>query len=271
MAVSSDILDRPLNVVTTGTDLITSRRLVEWQSQGKIALSIESDPSTEAMRETASRDGMISATLAEVATHGDFIWLVGDVEQTYPRIAEKLRLNSAPQPRVIRHSQLSAEQLANIAASPGDLWQDSKYACLLVGPAAFKEGEETITATMATRLIRSRNKAARAVAVTLDAAATLRAVSLWTSNTSPSESNRTRIDIRIGSALSKASRPATIQIGGQDPGPKQATAYLATSIPGLHHTSMTLRGDGSVSLPLSGHCRTNLQPLTSTIQKVLSR
>ncbi|TWU16950.1 formylmethanofuran dehydrogenase [Allorhodopirellula heiligendammensis] len=277
---------RPLRVVTTGVDLLTARQLASWQAAGRISLTIESDPSIEALLQTASRDGIVSATLADVATHADLVWMIGRVDQTWPRITEKLRLGSSDSnaKQVQRFSQCTADELTGLAtaiengeassSATGELarnanhWMSSKYAAILVGPGAFASGEESLSATMLARLARLRNAKERCVLLTLDAAATLRSVCLWSSNTSPDATDaggqtdagrqEVEFDLRIGSPLSTESRTAKVQLGGSDPGPALAGAYRASAVAGLHRPSMVIRGDGSVSLPLAAPAKVNL-------------
>ena len=278
--------NRPLRVVTTGVDLASARQLSNWQSAGRISLTIESDPSIQAVMDVTSRDGIVTATLADVALHADVIWMIGGVEKSWPRIAEKLRLtphNDAPTV-VERFPQCSAEQLTELASAiehprvsgaddgnsihalavHADRWKDARYAAILIGPGAFTSGEESIAATMLARLVRRANAKTRSVLVILDAGATLRSVCLWKTNTAPtsmSTSMSTSIststdaaqpvfDIRIGSPLGSDSPSTRLQISGIDPGASLATAFRSCSVAGLHRPGMTIRGDGSVSLPL---------------------
>lgn len=324
----------PLRVVTTGVDLTIARQLSRWHAAGRVDLVIESDPSVEALLQTASRDGIVSATLADVATHADLVWLIGRVDEAWPRFAEKLRLerNDSRGKPVRRFERCTADEMSHFAAaqaarlcgneppsnstlhpSPGTLERSegkvepeastrpprpeavrlsqgegkerrvasareeptrqvsslptgglaghvdefltSQYSAILIGPGAFARGEESLSATMLARLVRLRNATNRSVLVTLDAAATLRSVCLWSSNASPETtvdgSGEVGFDCRLGSPLDIDSPPAQVQIGGVDPGPDRAGAYRACSVAGLHRPGMVIRGDGSVSLPLA--------------------
>ena len=260
--------DKPLRVITTGVELSLARQLSNWQQSGRVEITIESDESIEALLQVTSRDGSVSATLADVATHADLVWMIGEVEQTWPRLAEKLRLQSDSEvsdSKVIvqRVTQWSADDVTELASAieRGDAhhefatqWSSAGYAAILIGPQAFVAGEADLSATMLARLVRRRNAEARCVLLTLDAGVTLRSVCLWNTNESPSgtwgRDDRTRFDIRIGSPWNADSPAANLQIGGRDPGLELASAYRACSIAGLHHRGMVIRGDGSVSLPL---------------------
>ncbi len=282
----------PLRVVTTGVDLTTARQLARWQAAERIDLTIESDPSIEALVQTASRDGIVSATLADVATHADLVWMIGGVDQAWPRIAEKLRLEETGSggKHVRRSEQCTADEFSHFADSIGnasatspatgalanhaDAWLSSEYSAILIGPRAFLSGEESLSATMLARLVRLRNARKRSVLLTLDAAATLRSVCLWSSNTSPEStadsSDDAAFDIRIGSPLGIDSPAAKVQIGGVDPGPELAVAYRACSIAGLHRPGMVIRGDGSVSLPLAAPVKTGLPSGVDLLVNILT-
>ncbi len=269
--VSRDDPVKPVRVITTGVDLNLARQLSQWQQAGRVDITIESDESIEALMQVISRDGIVSATLADVATHADLVWMIGEVEQTWPRIAEKLRFksDSAVPHRtspvdVRRVTQWSADDVTELASAirHGDehhefanQWSSAGYAAVIIGPRAFVTHEEDLCATMLARLVRHRNAEARCVLLTLDAATTLRSVCLWNTNEIPSSKpmsgDRAHFDIRIGSPLGVESVAARLQIGGLDPGAELASAYRACSIAGLHHGGMVIRGDGSVSLPLA--------------------
>lgn len=270
---------RPLRIVTTGTDLLTSRRLAAWQAEGRIRLTIETDRCVAAMLETVSRDGIVSATLAEIRTHCDSIGIFGDVESAYPRIGEKLGLARFEEAAIKRWFRVEAEELARQfvemgSASPEPLHR-SKYAAVLVGPEAFVEGEEPITSGMISRWVRKRNEKLRTVCVTLDHAATLRSVCLWTNNSVPEQGRSQReagfrFDVRIGSPLDDHSRPAGLQIGGMDPGASIADVFVPASEPGIGHSSMMIRGDGSVSLPLAGKRERDLETPLEILRSVIA-
>ncbi len=287
----------PIRVVTRGVDLRSSRRLSRWQAAGQIDLTIESEPSIEAILQTASRDGMVSATLADVATHADLVWMIGRVDQAWPRLTEKLRLRETGllATQVQRFEQFTADDLSRFAAaistwqdrggSLGDstiasemakevnAWMSSQYSAILIGPGAFVNGEESLSATTLMRLVRLRNAKVRSVLLTLDAAATLRSVCLWSSNTSPEVTTGhcgdSAFDVRIGSATDSNSAVAKVQIGGVDPGTEQAGAYRAGSIAGLHRPGMVIRGDGSVSLPLGAPVRSKLPEPVDLLAELL--
>lgn len=260
---------QPLRVITTGVDLLTARELVRLDMLGKIELTIEADPSIDAMLQTISRDGIVSATLAEVATRSDSVWFFGDVESTWPRVAKFAGLEQLSEDSVHRMSQVSAEQLAELFPATKFSWEDSMYAAVFIGPGAFCSGEELISSAFMARLIRKRNLTSRCVCITLDQAATLRSVSLWSRNRSPESKFSGRHDIRIGTPRNETSEPTTIQLGGQDLGPAYADSYIATSVAGVHHRSMVIRGDGSVSLPLIGTIPSDLPTVSAALQRIV--
>ncbi|MEO9594787.1 MAG: hypothetical protein ABJG45_24745, partial [Rhodopirellula bahusiensis] len=87
--------EQPARVITSGVDLVAARQLVQWQSDGAIEVEIETDPSVQAIGTVTRRDGIVAATLSEVVTHADLVWLIGEVDPAWPRLEEKLRLEFA--------------------------------------------------------------------------------------------------------------------------------------------------------------------------------
>ena len=261
---------RPFRVITTGVDLLAAREVVRLESLGRIELTVEADPSIEAMLQTISRDGIVSATLAEVATRADFVYLLGDVESTWPRISTVADFGRLNDGSVHRRSKVAAEELAEIFVESGVIGGGSKYAAILIGPEAFQPGEEAISSALVARFVRQRNQTSRCVCVTLDYATTLRSVSLWSHNQSPESKLDGRPDIRIGTPLNKRSEPATVQLGGQDLGIAYADSYIATSVAGIHHRSMLIRGDGAVSLPLAAVISSELPTVSEVLQRVIN-
>lgn len=260
---------RPLRVVTTGVDLLTARELVRLKTRGSIELTIEADPSIDAMLQTISRDGIVSATLSEVATRSDSVWFFGEVESTWPRVLKFAGSDRLDEDSIHRKSQVTAEQLAELFPGKQSAWEDSKYAAVFIGPGAFSPGEEPISSAFLARLIRQRNQTSRCVGITLDQAATLRSVSLWSRNRSPESNGDGRQDIRIGTPMNECSESATIQVGGQDMGPAFADSYIATSVAGIHHASMVIRGDGSVSLPLTATIPSDLPTVAEVLGRII--
>ena len=212
----------------------------------------------------------MSATLAEVATRSDSIWFIGDIESTWPRVPKFVGLERIGEDSIRRNSQVTAEQLAELFPATESPWDDAKYAAIFIGPGAFAPGEELLSSAFVARLVRKRNQTSRCVCITLDQATTLRSVSLWSRNHSPESDFRGQPDIRIGTPMSKTSIPATIQLGGQDWGPAYAASYVTTSVAGVHHRSMVIRGDGSVSLPLTGTIPSDLPTVPEALNQMSS-
>ncbi|EGF27107.1 molybdopterin-binding domain-containing protein [Rhodopirellula baltica] len=266
---------QPIRVITSGVDLVAARQLVQWQSDGVIEVEIESDPSLQAIGTVTRRDGIVAATLSEVVTHADLVWLIGEVDPAWPRLEEKLRLESAVSSAThgkrqvkrwerwtadfagrMHHAieHLDTTEEGSEFQTRGKHFHESSYAAIVIGPGAFDADEAEMTAAMVARITRRRNESARCVCVTLDPAATLRSVHAWQTNeslasiVSDSETDSTPVIrlVGIGHRMSD-DRSVDLQIGGCDPGVEHAKAFMPAS---PWADSMVIRGDGSVTLPL---------------------
>ncbi|MEO1529486.1 MAG: hypothetical protein AAFX06_29030, partial [Planctomycetota bacterium] len=78
----------------------------------------------------------------------------------------------------------------------------------------------------------------------------------WRSNqaadegTLPGLSARWETEVRLGNGVDSTAH-VKLQIGGKDPGIERAEAFLPAATVGVDHHGTTIRGDGSVCLPLS--------------------
>lgn len=267
--------EQPIRVITSGVDLVAARQLVQWKSDGAIEVEFETDPSVQAIGTVTRRDGIVAATLSEVVTHADLVWLIGEVDPAWPRLEEKLRVESAGSGATIGKRQVKrwerwtadfAGRMHHAIEHPeateeGSEFQtranhylDSQYAAIVIGPGAFDTDEAEMTAAMVARITRRRNESARCVCVTLDPAATLRSVHAWRTNESlspmmsDSEVDSTPVIRLVGIGhRTSGDRSVDLQIGGHDPGVELAKAFLPAS---PWTNSMVIRGDGSVTLPL---------------------
>lgn len=267
--------ERAVRVITSGVDLVAARQLIQWQSAGTIQVEIESDPSIQAVGTVTRRDGIVSATLSEIVMHADLIWLIGEVDEAWPRLEEKLRLDSGVlsssigKHKVKRWERWTADfagRMHHAIEHPEEIeevsefqtrskhFRDSQYSAIVIGPGAFDADEAEMAAAMVARIIRRRNDSARCVCVTLDSAATLRSLHAWQTNetlatpSSAEEIDSTPVIRLVGIGCREATdRPVDLQIGGLDPGADDARAFLPAS---PWTNSVVIRGDGSVTLPL---------------------
>jgi len=258
----------PLPVVTAGVDLVTARALARWQQDGHVQLAVESDASIAAVTSVVSRDGGVGCTLAAMFDRADWVWTIGAVDKAWPRFATRGRRDALTGRGGHWHSsrQMTAQQLADwsgrcrigdrtdpIAAT----WLESRYGVVVVGPQAFPDEEAEPAVAILGRTIRQRNESSRAAWLTLDPAVTVKSVWAWQFNQTPSTATiRTHWTapmpvVRLGTPLSQDAPKVRLQIGGRDPGKSQAEVFCSAAAAGWHHASMTIRGDGSVSLPLS--------------------
>lgn len=166
----------------------------------------------------------------------------------------------------------------------------ARYVAFLVGADAFPDGQQTLVAEGLLRWVTDWNlqtshpQAAdnatqpknppRAVAVHLSDNQSLHHVIRF-------RDNRIRASelafpkpatIRLGSQPTDGRRVnrVELQIGGVDPGPEHATAFLPAATPGVHVADATIRGDGSVTLPLSAVIASELPTRTELLQRALT-
>ncbi|MCC9644234.1 hypothetical protein LOC71_18310 [Rhodopirellula sp. JC740] len=290
---------KPIRVITTGVDLVAARQLVQWQQEGTVDVKLESDPSVRAIGTVTGRDGIVSATLSELVTHADLVWLIGDAQTEWPRFEDRIRLdqpvpNGSGKTRVVKRWERWAADFAgrmhHAIEHPNDDsiesefqsrandFRSSEYAAVVIAPGAFDPEEAEMTAAMVARIVRRRNESARCVCITLDPASTMRGVHAWQTNESlavvdsdeefASDAFTVRV-VGIGENH-PLTRRVDLQIGGEDPGADLAKAFMPAS-PWVN--SMVVRGDGSVTLPLevpaavSGESPTVIEQL----QKVMSK
>ena len=227
--------------------------------------------------QTVARDGLDSATLADIKNHADIVFAVGNFETT-PRLLD--RLSSVSATMHVRES-ISAEELAMLRSGDPNAHPvfraliDSRYAAIVVGDNAYESGSEVVCAESLHRFVRERNGQAveetgacrRAVLLRLDPHQNVKSVFRWRTNESVGDGSlpsttQTMVDIRLGDAL-KATQ-VKLQIGGSDPGAETAEAYLPAASIGIHQRGTTLRGDGSVCLPLGA-------PFPSEVEDAVDR
>ncbi len=255
-----------IRVSTAGASLSLSRTLAEQLRNGRIELSIDESPTRSATRAAIARDGIISATLGDVRKHADVIWVLGNPESELPRLWERLKQTDNASPRVVRSQSetVTANELADIAYTLKGGSTDrvagveeiasAKYFAIIIGPDAFAVGQELAAAEMLIKLVLDLNlgdgdSSRRAVLVSIDPAATLRALVAWQSNdVLPTTS--APIDVRIGNPIAN-SPAAKIQWGGTDPGNDLADSFFPAIVAGVHHSDAIIRGDSTVTLPLS--------------------
>ncbi|TWU40953.1 molybdopterin-binding domain-containing protein [Novipirellula artificiosorum] len=277
--VAEQFSSRPiLNVVTAGTDLATARHLQGMASAGKIQLLIDDCPSATAWRTASGREGSVTATLADIRGHADLVWALGDVERSHPKLLQRI---DAGAKQGILTERLTATAVANLFASirsgkpmgTAQSIREAKYLAILVGEGAFESDEAIETAELLAKLLWFLNQTHRAVVLSLDPAATNRSVSAWQTNTTLENLSDDRwfstpIDVRIGNRYHHP-RTAIVQIGGSDPGPDHATAYMPARTIGVDQAGVVIRGDSTVTLPLEAITDRNLSLAIEWLQRWL--
>ncbi|TWU67708.1 hypothetical protein [Crateriforma conspicua] len=273
---------RPITVEAIAVDQATAQTLIRLGQNGEIQLSTVRGATYTAISDATVRDGVIRATLGDVAVHADVIWALGDLDAIYPRWRVRCGISmedsqSADDKTLLPSSgPVDASTMADVARRVREIRRDeragqtdtdhggdwirtiagSQYLAVCVAPDAFTIDDADLTAVMLLRLIRFLNESTRAVLVTLDAAATLDWMSLTMTNraTQTSDNDGDVVEIRLvgHSVRTDWRRPAKLQIGGIDPGPTLAKQFQPASLGGLNGNATVIRGDSSVALGLTG-------------------
>ena len=227
--LTSSIEIEPGNLIATaGVDLVTARDLERRDAAGTIRVALIENPSIAAFQTTSFRDGTFSATIGDVRTHSDRVLLLGDVDKAWPRLRRQLTDPGRPDQVIDAAQRLQADAAAGwlIGDLPPVLRGAFNYAAVVIGPNAFASGQEDLTAAMLHRWFRAVNQSHRAVGMTLDAAATLRSVWWWRRNEAPPGLGQRTADVVL-------------------------SAVSGHPVAGLDFASAVVRGDGSVTLPLT--------------------
>lgn len=288
-----------------GASISESKSLETLVSDQVIQIRYPDDDASIALDQTIARDGMMAATLGDVVRHAEFIWVVGDIDTLTPRLDERLRRGKA---KIESSRLLSIDLLSqlhqfvgdlNAAADPAtttnastgesaNLFQQiraSRYTAIVIGRCPFESGCEVAASELLTRWIQRWNDLAIPVGVSDSAPISrivllrfaqhqnLRTVTRWRNNevTSSvySRPNVNSNSIRVGGCGTTNEAPVRLQIGGPDAGLSSAHAYIPAAIPGLHHADTTIRGDGSVTLPLLECGRSDHPSRIDVLRRVL--
>jgi hypothetical protein len=256
----------PIAVRVSTATLSQSKTLLCWHQENRIELTIDRSADESAMIDVMSRDAIITATLGDVRTHADFVWVLGDRSKDSDQgVFARLNRWISESAKVIHGQAIEPELFQKVTTAVlrhrpsenavADAMLAASYVAILVCPGALSRDDRASTAAaelingLVTRLnsqtISGRNR--RAVIVNLNSNSTIDTVSLWQSNRKPT--NSSNASVRWGSPVSDLS-PVRLQIGGVDPGPKLADGFVATQIAGVEYSDITVRGDSSVTLPL---------------------
>ncbi|QEF99528.1 hypothetical protein Mal15_35930 [Stieleria maiorica] len=294
-------LKTPPVVDFIGATIAEAKTLDAMVKRGQIRLRIDRDASARSLDQTIARDGLLGTTLGDAVRRAEYAWVIGNPDHATPRLKERLNqsglaIEYTPSPGIallsrlhelLRRETSDAEGEPCAAASEADRlhehFRHSRSTVVVVGDAPFEPGEETIASELLLRWIAGWNESAlpigsgddpivsRVTLLRLTADQNLHTVMRWRNNhVSESElSQPPRPAIRIGTRLSGSLSAVSLQIGGPDPGESIAKAYLPAAVPGVHHADTTIRGDGSVTLPLAGLTTSPHPSRIEVLQRVL--
>ncbi len=256
-------------VITDGVDLATSRTLEQLQTDQRIKWLLSQSPLSESWQRTVSRDGMISSTLGDIRAHADLLWFLGNPQAKSPRIEHFLLDRNRLAQQIHSQGNIDLDFLAEVALATRSndtpvtprarelavAIKESRYFAIVIGDDAFDARMADAGLSLLIQWLWRLNATNRAVALHMDSAATSRAVHRWRTNRSLASSTgacfaANTLVVRIGDAIQQT--PATnVLLASSDPGPDYANVFLPMSILGIHHAGVIIRGDGTVTLPLS--------------------
>ncbi|WP_182865823.1 hypothetical protein [Stieleria mannarensis] len=285
-----------------GATIAEAKTLETLVNQGQIQLRIDRSPSARALDQTIARDGWLGTTLGDAVRRAEYAWVIGNLDHSTPRLKERLNqsglaIEYTPAPGIALLSRLhellstetsgSEDELCASASEADRLhehFRHSRSTVVVVGDQPFQTGEETIASELLLRWIALWNESAlpmddgdvpivsRVTLLRLTADQNLYTVMRWRNNhVAPSDLSQSPMpDIRVGLPTAENVTPVRLQIGGTDPGESIAQAYLPAAVPGVHHADTTIRGDGSVTLPLAGWTTSSHPGRIEVLQRVLA-
>ncbi len=271
-------------VISGGVDLSSSKTLERLSSDGRLTWCLEQSSFASAWQRTSGRDGVVSATLADIRQHADLLWFVGNPQGSAPRLDQVIASDRVP---IMEHAaSLDLDDLASLTLATREPHphllspplarlaleiESSRFFAVILGNDAFAPDDADAGSSLLVQWIWTLNRHRRAVAVYLDDAATSRSVYRWRTNRSlPTvPAVPSTLTIRIESDAATSSR-CDIQFGTTDPGPGRAEHFVPCSVVGVHHRGAKVRGDGTVTLPLASIATSSLPTATQWLERLLS-
>lgn len=262
-------------IVVTGhvIDLETSRAISEFASA--TGADVEVDGSNPAMLPLFAREGAFLTTLGEVTSRDVSMFVIGDVASHWPRIEtrlehvktiqrwdddEALPSRLAALRALVTHRFTSESPVDAAVANAATMIKASAYLVVLVAPLQERIGRSPVIWSTILGMVRELNKTTRAAILSFDPSVTQRSVMASRFDPKPyrlpADGDALRIHFSPFGEGGNRSGGKTIMIGMGDKVFHKNERCLAASVPGLHHSGIVIRGDGSVTLPLQ-RCITN--------------
>jgi len=256
-------------VIVTGhvIDLETSRAVSEFAAATGADLHVAS--SNPAMLAEFAREGAFLTTLGELVSRDVSLLVIGDVASSWPRIEtriEKIRtiqrwrdddelpaklatLRGAVSNRFLPQTRISEE-----VAAVTEIIKASTYFVVLVAPLSEDSATSPIIWSTILGMIRELNSVTRAAILSFDQSVTVRSVMASRFDPKPYrlplDENAIQIHFSPFGETHKRRGGKSIVIGIGDKVFINNQLCLPASVPGLHHSGIVFRGDGSVTLPL---------------------
>lgn len=252
-----------VTIEANGIDMAAAKEVLAIDAE----LTTYRTSTQKAIALATTRDGVIRGTLGDVRRHADLIYMIGSVEAQTPRFLDRVLHESASPELISMPDGILARDIPKLF---DDLSFESKYTAIVLGPDAFTPSEADLAAVMIVRKLRQHNEESRSALVTMDSAATIDSVSLWTRGFSVASTTDDHVDIKIqGSLASPSPTKARLQIGGSDGGLATCEAFLPIATPGFDAMGIAVRGDSTVTLSLVAPQTTDRMSLTTALHQLV--
>jgi hypothetical protein len=295
-------------IAVTGTivDLETARTVCDFVQRSNANLYVDSGAS-DGFSEAIARDGMFSITLGDAAAPHQQVVMIGDSSKRLPRLAE--RLKTAGSIYSWQSTENLVDRLASLRLmlkrpdthQLGDD-QDLAYTlnvCRKESAVVFAvdlgqqiDGQQRPFWSTLKGLLSELNRRIRASVLRFDNSMTLRSVAAWSSDgPHPSAAAiRVPVDLEIHFSPWPAADTASMHVsepfgrrritigcaegqsdaGSATAGESRESIHLPAAMPGIASDGIVIRGDGSVTLPLSRALESDLPTASMALSRLFA-
>lgn len=295
-------------IAVTGTivDLETARAVCDFVERSGANLFVGGG-SSDGFSEAIARDGIFSITLGDAAAPHQYVVMIGDSSERLPRLRE--RLKPARSTYSWQSTENLVDRLASLrlmlkrpdVCQPGDdqdlahtlnICQKESTVVFAVDVGRGLDGQQRPFWSTLQGLLSELNRRIRASVLRFDDSMTLRSVAAWSSDgPHPSAAAvRVPVDLEIRfspwpateTASTHVSKPFVrrrITIGYADgqagvgnaaDGESCQSIHLSAAMPGIASDGIVIRGDGSVTLPLSRALESDLPTASMTLSRLFA-
>jgi hypothetical protein len=295
-------------IAVTGTivDLETARAVCDFVERSGANLFVGGGPS-DGFSEAIARDGIFSITLGDAAAPHQQVVMIGDSTDRLPRLRE--RLKTAGSIYSWQSTENLVDRLASLRlmlkrpdlCQPGDdqdlahtlnVCQKESAVVFAIDVSQRLDGQQRPFWSTLQGLLSELNRRIRASVLRFDNSMTLRSVAAWSSDgPHPSAAAiRVPVDLEIRFSPWPAAATASMHVsepfgrrritigcaeGQSDAGSATAaescqSIHLPAAMPGIASDGIVIRGDGSVTLPLSRAMESDLPTAAMTLSRLFA-